>query len=118
MVLLPTFFKPGQKLTVRSFLAQGPKGVISFGTQGSDLTSFSFIPSPMTWHLCFILEGSEEPSVEETSSSSVSEDGGEHPLGVEKCPHLFSGFSRAVPLGWSHCLYPPVEFFIYDRSPQ
>lgn len=85
MVLLPTFFKPGQKLTVRSFLAQGPRGVISFRTQGSDLTPFSFISSPMTWHLCFILEGSEEASVEETSSS-VSEDGGEHPLGVERMP--------------------------------
>lgn len=106
MVLLPTFFKPGQKLTVRSFLAQGPRGVISFGTQGSDLTSFSFIPSPMTWHLCFILEGSEEPSVEETSSSSVSEDGGEHPLGIKRMPPPVFRLQLSSPSGVESLLIP------------
>lgn len=106
MVLLPTFFKPGQKLTVRSFLAQGPRGVIRFGTQGSDLTSFSFIFSPMTWHLCSILEGSEEPSVEETSSSSVSEDGGEHPLGVERMPPPVFRLLLSSPSGVESLLIP------------
>lgn len=70
--------------TVRSFLAQGPRGVIPFGTQGSDLTPFHFISS-VTWYVSLILEESEEPpSVEEEAgSSSVSKSGGEHRLGVE-----------------------------------
>ena len=106
MVLLPTFFKPGQKLTVRSFLAQGPRGVIRFGTQRSDLTSFSFISSPMTWHLCLILEGSEKPSGEETSSSSVSEDGGEHPLGLERMPPPVFRLLLSSPSGEESMLIP------------
>lgn len=62
----------------------GASGVISAGTQGSDLTALPFISSSMIWHLSLILEGSEEAApVEEADNSSVSEGGREHNLRIE-----------------------------------
>lgn len=71
---------------MRSLFAQGSRGVISLGTQGSDLTSLPLVSSSLTWRL-LILEGSEEEaSGEKEVGSSVSEGGGEHSLGVEGAP--------------------------------
>lgn len=59
MLLLSTFFRPGQELTVRSFLPRA-QGCDQLGTQGSDLTSLPSVSSSLTSHLFLILEGPEE----------------------------------------------------------